>query len=108
MSYKKNKHIISPSDIIELYHEIKKVTADHGVNILNNENQFTCSQFIDLCYQHLPHSSTDLSNREYKLIQKQKSRNSINPIYLSDAYIKYESQHKNNKEYDAEGWELVK
>lgn len=106
MSYKKKQHVVSPSDIIELYHEIKQVIRDHGVNILNNENQFTCTQFIDLCYQHLPHSSTDLNTREYKLIQKSKPRVSIEPIYLSDAYIKYE--YKSNKEYDADGWELVK
>ena len=107
MSYK-HKHIISPADIIDLYHEIKGIISDYGINILNNENLSTCTQFVVLCYQHIPHNLTDLSPIEYKRIQKHKPQIPTNPMYASESYVRYMPKSGNENNNSSDDWQLVK
>ncbi len=103
MSHKNKNHIILPSDIIEVYNEIKEMVSSHGVNILNKEGISTCNDFVDMCYRYIPRHSTDLSQLEYMYIQKSINDVPNLPLFKSNSYTA-----KKQKQIDENDWKLVK
>lgn len=45
--------VIDTNDFIDLFHTITNYIKDTNMNLLDNKDSNTCSEFIELCYKHL-------------------------------------------------------
>ena len=66
--------VIDTNDFIDLFHTITNYIKDTNMNLLDNKDSNTCSEFIELCYKHL----NNKINKKYERYNNDEESHDIN------------------------------
>lgn len=54
---------VDNNDFIDLYYTIKNYTRTSNIELLENEDTYTCSEFIELCHKYIKYiNKTKIDN----------------------------------------------
>ncbi len=48
---------IDSNDFIDLFYAIKEYIRESNIELLENQDTYTCSDFVELCYAHIKNSN---------------------------------------------------